>query len=89
MCWACDHPGSTRLDYLDHMRDIIARAGWAVQGIERNRFRPPWAYTVGLTPLGRPELAVTGMPLSRATRLLKDVAADVLHDAPGPASRPH
>ena len=81
MCWQCDHPGSTRLDYLEHIRDIIACAGWAVQGVQRDRIRPPWAYTVGLTAAHRPELVVTGLPLARATRLLNGVAAHVLHAA--------
>jgi len=81
MCWECDHPGSTRLGYLDHMRDLIACYGWAVQGVGRDRVHPPWAYTVGLTPNGRPELVVTGLPLARATQLLNDVASHVLHAA--------
>jgi hypothetical protein len=81
MCWECDHPGGTRLDCLEHMRDLIACYGWAVQGIERDRVHPPWAYTVGLTSNGRPELVVTGLPLGRATRLLNDVASHVLHAA--------
>jgi hypothetical protein len=63
------------------MRDLIARHGWAVQGVGRDRLHPPWAYTVGLTPHGRPELVVTGLPLARATRLLNDVASHVLHAA--------
>ena len=89
MCWECDHPGSTRLDYLEHLRDLIARFGWAVQGVERDRVHPPWAYTVGLTPNGRPELVVTGLPLGRATRLLNDVASHVLHaTAPRPGEPP-
>lgn len=79
MCWECDHPGSTRLDYLDHMRGLIARHGWAVQGVERDRARPPWAYTTGLTERGRRELVVTGLPLGRAAGLLNEVAAHVLH----------
>ena len=81
MCWECDHPGSTRIGYLEHMRDLIACYGWAVQGVERDRVHPPWAYTVGLTPNGMPELVVTGLPLGRATRLLNDVASHVLHAA--------
>jgi hypothetical protein len=32
MCWECDHPDSTPLDYLGHMREPIACYGWAVQG---------------------------------------------------------
>ena len=79
MCWMCDHPGSSRADYLDFMRDIMDRCGWAVQGVERDGPHPPWAYTVGLTRLGRPELVVTGMSLHRATHLLNDMAAHALH----------
>ena len=56
MCWQCDHPGSTRLDYLEHLHELIACHGWAVQGVQRDRVHPPWAYTVGLTSNGRPEL---------------------------------
>lgn len=81
MCWQCDHPGSTRADYLDYMRGLIARFGWAVQGVERDKIHPPWAYTMGLTPRRRPELVVTGMPLAEATDLLNDVAAHVMHAA--------
>lgn len=79
MCWMCDHPGSSRADYLDYMRNIMDRCGWAVQGIERDGPHPPWAYTVGLTRLGRPELVVTGMSLHRATHLLNDMAAHSVH----------
>ncbi|HEY3955130.1 MAG TPA: DUF4262 domain-containing protein [Streptosporangiaceae bacterium] len=75
----CDHPGSSRADYLDYMRNVMDRCGWAVQGIERDGPHPPWAYTVGLTRLGRPELVVTGMSLHRATHLLNDMAAHSLH----------
>jgi hypothetical protein len=61
------------------MHDLIARYGWAVQGIRRDRMHPPWAYTVGLHPHGKPELVVTGLRLGRATELLNDVASHVLH----------
>jgi hypothetical protein len=88
MCWQCDHPGSTRLDYLEHLREFIDCHGWAVQGVQRDRIHPPWAYTVGLTLSGKPELVVTGMPLVRAAELLNDVASHVLHaDAPQPGER--
>jgi len=88
MCWQCDHPGSTRLDYLDYIRGVISRSGWAVQGVKRDKVHPPWAYTVGLTPHRRPELVVTGMPLADATRLLNDVAAHLMHAAsPAPGEQ--
>ena len=84
MCWDCDHPGSTRLDYLEYMRALIDHHGWTVQGVEHDRIHPPWAYTVGLTPHGKPEIVVTGLPLGRATRLLNSVAGHVLHAAAPP-----
>jgi Domain of unknown function (DUF4262) len=86
MCWLCDHPDAKWPDYLDHMRDLIDAEGWAVQAVERDRFRPPWAYTVGLTAAGLPELVATGMSAHRAMHLLNDVAEHVLHTgalAPG------
>jgi hypothetical protein len=88
MCWECDHPGSTRADYLDYLSGLIARFGWAVQGVERDRIHPPWAYTVGLTLHGKPELAVTGMPPRRAAELLNEVAGHVMHaEAPKPGEQ--
>jgi Domain of unknown function (DUF4262) len=79
MCWMCDHPGSSRADYLGYMRELMACCGWAVQGVEREGVHPPWAYTVGLTLAGRPELVVTGMPMLRAARLLSEQAEHMLH----------
>jgi len=81
MCWECDHPESSHQDYLDHMQGLIDRFGWAVVGIEDDRIHPPWAYTLGLTPRGRPELVVTGLPLPRATWLLNTVAPSILDTA--------
>jgi hypothetical protein len=81
MCWFCDHPGGTLSDYLDFLRDKITTFGWAVQGVERDRIHPPWAYTVGLTEYGYPELVVTGRPLRRAAALLNDVAGHLMHAA--------
>ena len=81
MCWACDHPGATRADYLDHVRGVVARYGWAVQDVGRDRVHSPWAYTVGLTTFGQPELVATGLSRSRAADLLNGVAAHLLHAA--------
>jgi hypothetical protein len=81
MCWECDHPENTHQDYLDHMQGLIDRFGWAVVGLEGDRIHPAWAYTLGLTPHGKPELVVTGLPLPRATQLLNAVAPYVLDTA--------
>jgi hypothetical protein len=88
MCWECDHPGATHGDYLEYVSGLIADHGWAVQGVQRDRIRPPWAYSVGLTAYGEPELVVTGLPLRRACGLINDVAAHVLHaTAPRPGEQ--
>lgn len=81
MCWQCDNSGSTHEDFLQHMRGTIARCGWAVQGVERDRIRPPWAYTVGLTAHCKPELVITGLPVERAGTVLNAVAAYVTETA--------
>jgi uncharacterized protein DUF4262 len=84
MCWQCDHPGATWHDYLAHLRELLQRHCWIVQGVQRDRHRAPYAYTVGLTAHARPELVVTGLPYGRAATLLNGVAEHVLHaDAPG------
>ena len=88
MCWECDHPNATHQDYLDHIGAIIAEHCWAVQGVERDRIHPPWAYTVGLTSHGQPELVVTGLSFTKAARLLNGVAAHILHaSAPTPGEQ--
>jgi hypothetical protein len=90
VCWMCDHPGATERDYNRYLQQLIDIHGWAVQGVERDGARPPWAYTVGLTPHLRPELVVTGMGLARATEVLNTVAGHLLHAAvpePGTQAR--
>src|SRR5258708_19903091 len=88
MCWMCDHPGTTLQDYLNHMSSIIHKNIWAIQGVQRDGLRPPFAYTVGLTAMGKPELIVTGMPTARAAALLNDVAVHILHaQVPEPGKR--
>jgi Domain of unknown function (DUF4262) len=88
VCWICDHPGTTGRDYQAHMRRLINTFGWVVQGVERDGVHPPWAYTVGLTARRRPELVVTGMGLTRATKVLNGMAAHLVHaDAPEPGTQ--
>jgi hypothetical protein len=87
MCWACDHPRSGHQAYLHHIRHLITRHGWAVQYVGGERNRAPYAYTVGLTAAGLPELVVTGLRPERATSLLNGVAGDLLAtDPPVPGS---
>ena len=86
MCRDCDHPADRMEQHLATLRRCIDARGWAVQAVERDRAHPPWAYTVGLTLRGLPELVVTGMPVLRAGRLLDDTAEHLEHSclpAPG------
>jgi hypothetical protein len=88
MCWKCDHPYASDLDYLAETEAMISCHGWAVQGVERDRIHPPWAYTVGLTALRQPELVITGMPLRRAAQVLNGVAGHLTHaKAPSPGTQ--
>jgi hypothetical protein len=88
VCWLCDHPDATERDYTEHMQQLIATYGWAVQGVERDGIHPPMAYTVGLTEYQRPELVMTGMGLTRATEVLNGMAAHLLHaDPPEPGTQ--
>jgi len=88
MCWVCDHPGSTGQDYLRYLRGLLEQHCWIVVGVQRGRYRPPYSYTVGLADHDRPELIVTGLPHRRATDLLNDVAAHLLHaEAPTPGEQ--
>jgi hypothetical protein len=82
MCWMCDRPGATERDYLEHIRQLVRTYGWAVQGVERQGMRPPWAYTVGLTGHRRPELVITGMGLTHATEVLNAAAGHMLQAGP-------
>jgi hypothetical protein len=67
----CDHPGSTPQDYLAEVHAKMLAYGWAVQYVADRR---PFAYTVGLTRCGLPELLLTGAEPLRAHRLLTLVA---------------
>jgi hypothetical protein len=88
MCWVCDHPGSTGQDYLQYLRGLLDQHCWIVIGVQRDRYRPPYSYTVGLADHGQPELVVTGLPQWRASDLLNDVAAHLLHaEAPKPGEQ--
>jgi hypothetical protein len=82
MCWQCDNPTATRADYLRLIGDAIDTYGCFIQVVEKDRWRPGFAYTVGLTPHGHPELLISGMSQRNSSSLLNHVAHQVLfHDA--------
>ncbi|WP_233716164.1 DUF4262 domain-containing protein [Mycolicibacterium vinylchloridicum] len=76
MCWICDHPDRTIADYLDEVRGKIQRRGWTVQYVESPQL--PFAYTIGLTDYGVPELLITNVSPQRALRVLNGSAEHLL-----------
>jgi hypothetical protein len=82
MCWQCDNPDRPRSEYLERLREGVADRGWLVQGVEGAGPYPPWAYTVGLSGYGLPELVATGLSLRTAANLLDDMASHSLHASP-------
>jgi hypothetical protein len=86
MCWKCDHPGSTTEEYLAELRETMLEHGWAVQYVESDR--RPFAYTIGLTRYGLPELLVTGVAPRRAVRMLNTHGPQTVRDGrPAPGTR--
>ncbi|SFW66979.1 DUF4262 domain-containing protein [Amycolatopsis australiensis] len=80
MCRQCEDPD--RSGYVERLREGVADRGWLVQGVEGAPLYPPWAYTIGLSGYGLPELVVTGLPVLAAADLLNEMAAHVLHASP-------
>lgn len=62
--------------YLQTCRETIARHGWMIQGVFPTEEGPgtAFAYTVGLTAAGLPELVISGLPMDLAATLLNDAA---------------
>ena len=90
MCWHCDNPEKSGLDYLQEVAlPTIREHGWLVQAVGGSRSRAPFAYTVGLTEAGLPELLVTGLPALRSAELLNAAAFHYLHADPVPRHGEH
>jgi hypothetical protein len=86
MCWKCDHPDATTEDYLAELRQTMLESGWAVQYVEGDRM--PFAYTIGLTRYGLPELLVTGVAPRRAARMLNTLGKRAVNgERPQPGTR--
>jgi hypothetical protein len=80
MCFECEN--RDRSGYLERLRGGVADRGWLVQGVEGTGPYPPWAYTIGLSGYGLPELVVTGLPALAAGGLLNNLATRVLRGSP-------
>ena len=81
MCWMCDRPGTTFADYAEQwLLPTIDRHGWAVTAVDGDRVHAPFAYTIGLTEQGLPELVITGLPQAGAHAVLQSVAQHCLEE---------
>jgi len=88
MCWVCDHPESTKDARLTYVRGLLEEYPWVVIGVDRDGYRPPYSYTVGLTKIGRPELLITGLTEGRASNILMAVTERVLDaETPSPGAQ--
>lgn len=69
--------------HLLHVREVIGKHGWAVQGVFPTKADELWfSYTVGLTEaaLGLPELAVSGLPGEQGQQVLNLAAVRHVED---------
>jgi hypothetical protein len=66
----------TRADaFLNNALTMIDKHGWQVTGVGGGAGSPPFAYTAGLTALGRPELVIAGLGFENMQAILNTVAA--------------
>ena len=82
MCPFCADPSLTQADVYATLAKQIESSGWIIQGVAGDRLHAPFAYTVGLTDFGLPELVVTGLRHRLACALLDEVAEHSLHGEP-------
>lgn len=72
-------------DFLRRQEEIIDRVGWAVMHVLPTADEPgtltPFAYTVGLTAHGYPEMIIAGLDPAMSQTLLNDLAQRVFDRA--------
>ena len=74
MCEMCDDPTLTPADMRARTLAMIDDHGWLIQYVEAGENEPAFAYTVGLTGQGLPELQVVGLHVQAAHELLNRAA---------------
>jgi hypothetical protein len=69
---------------LDDLQRLIAEFGWAIRKVQPlvGETGRPFAYTVGLTAMGHPEIVVDGLPGDVAQAFLNDVGGQVRDGRP-------
>jgi hypothetical protein len=74
----CDDPDLTPADLRGEMFAMIERYGWMIQYVEAEPGHDAFAYTVGLTGLGLPEVYVRGLGATQSGVLLNAAARSVV-----------
>ena len=70
------HPNHQNLS--EHIAGMIARDGYAMQGVLSDPTSVGWTYTIGLVEsFGLPELVITNIDCTTAAGFIRDVVADV------------
>lgn len=80
MCEHCDEDLDETVEefYERAIRPMIEKYGWYIQYVIGDRHAPSYAYTIGLTEHGCPELIVTGVTQEEAAALL-NTGGDLVH----------
>lgn len=65
-------------EYWERLCSLVDTHGWAVQGVMSDGVRPGFAYTVGLSASGLPEIFAIGLPHSSALSILNTTAQKLL-----------
>ncbi len=82
-CDSCDDDLDEPINefYEQVIRPKIDSFGWFIQYVSGERNAAPYAYTLGLTEHGQPELIATGVAVQQAAALLNE-GGNVLHRRP-------
>ena len=67
--------------YLDRCQALIDEHGHMVQSVFADARTPDFAYTIGLSTRGLPELVVIGLPSETATHALNQIAQRLAKDS--------
>ena len=81
MCDLCEHPRPTWQDYLQEVRDRLARERFVVQSVTGSVSEAELSYSVGLTAYGLPELVVVGVRRADAVPLVELWATYLLDES--------
>lgn len=69
-----------------HLVDVVHQHGWAVQCVFGEEETPSFAYTVGLSARGLPDVILFGLEVGTARSLLNELASQLISGEIAPAA---